>query len=453
MKLSFLGATGTVTGSKYLLQTEQGNLLIDCGLFQGLKALRLRNWLPLPVVLRDVHAVLLTHAHIDHSGYLPVLARNGFRGPVYCTPATRDLCEIMLPDSARLLEEEAQYANRHHFSRHQPALPLYTEADAQRALTLLRPRSFDGPFDPIPEMKTTFLRAGHILGAAMIRIESAEHSLLFSGDLGRPRDFLMSPPENVSAVDNLVLESTYGDRLHDRSDIEAQLAGILTRTFARGGVAIVPAFAVGRAQTLLYLIYRLKSTGRIPDVPVYLDSPMATNVTRIYHQHRDDHHLNDVECAQMCGAATMVQSVEQSKWLASRAVPMIIIAGSGMATGGRVVHHIKAFGPEPRNTIIFTGFQAAGTRGAAMLNSEPEIKMHGTYVPIRAEVTMLDGLSAHADYREILQWLSGFKTPPRQVFLTHGEPAAADSLRRRIEETLKWTCHVPEYLDSVSLEV
>jgi len=451
MQLTFLGATGTVTGSKYLVTAGARRILVDCGLFQGLKQLRLKNWEPLPVDPRSVDAVVLTHAHIDHSGYLPLLVRNGFRGKVYCSSATRDLCAILLPDSGRLQEEEADYANRRGFSKHSPALPLYTQQDAERCLSQLVALDFNADIDLGSGVMLRLARAGHILGSAFVELKHAAVDLLFSGDVGRPRDPVMLAPVAMRHADYLVLESTYGDRLHDPADPLAELAGIINRTVERGGVVIVPTFAVGRAQQLLYYLHMLKTTRRITDVPVYLNSPMAVDATRIFLAHQDEHRLTAQQCKAMFSALRIVNTPDESKHLNSRSGPMIILAGSGMATGGRVVHHLKAFAPDPKNTILFAGFQAAGTRGATILNGADSVKIHGQYVPVRAEVKILSNLSAHADYAEILQWLDHFEAAPRQTFVTHGEPVAADALRHRIEERKGWRCKVPDYREQVDL--
>lgn len=451
MELTFLGAAGTVTGSKYLVSAGGRQALVDCGLFQGFKQLRLRNRAPLPFEPRALEAVILTHAHLDHSGYLPLLVKNGFAGPVYCTAATRELCDILLPDSGRLQEEDAAYANRRGFSRHRPALPLYTEDDARAALRHFQPVAFERDIDLGKDSSFRFSPAGHILGAAMVTLRHAGSALLFSGDLGRADDILMPPPAIVRQADYLVVESTYGNRRHDPRDPRAVLAEVFNRAFERGGAVIVPAFAVGRAQALMYCIHQLKAAATIPDVPVFLNSPMAVNVTRVFHNHRGEHRLTPEQCDGMCGAARYVNSVEESKALNARQEPMIIIAGSGMATGGRVLHHLKAFAPDKRNTVLFTGFQAGGTRGAAMLNGAEAVKIHGEYVPVRAEVASIANLSGHADYAETLDWLRQFQAPPRQVFVTHGEPAAADALRRRIEEDLGLSVQVPEHLERAVL--
>lgn len=451
MRLTFLGGTGTVTGSKYLLEHGGRRLLVDCGLFQGLKQLRLRNWDGLPVPPGGIDAVVLTHAHLDHSGYLPRLAQLGFAAKVHCTAATRDLCQLLLPDSARLLEEEAEFANRHAFSKHAPALPLYTEADAQAALRCFEPRGFGEAFEPVPGVRVRLRRAGHLLGAASVRVEWEGGSLLFSGDLGRDHDLLMNPPEPPEAAGTVIVESTYGDRIHPSIDPLAVLADVVSRTAARGGVVVVPSFAVGRAQMLLYGLYLLKKDRRIPDLPVFLNSPMAADATRIYAAHRAEHRLSPAQCKAMCGAATIVNSVEESIRLNSIRMPAVIVSASGMATGGRVLHHLKAFGPDPRNSILFAGYQAAGTRGAAMVAGAATVKIHGEHVPIRAEVSAIGALSAHADRDELLAWIGRLPEAPQRVFVTHGEPVPADSLRQAIEERHRWPCSVPEYRDTVEL--
>ena len=451
MQLTFLGATGTVTGSKYLVTAGDRQILVDCGLFQGLKQLRLRNWDPPPIDPRSVDAVVLTHAHIDHSGYLPLFVKNGFRGQVYCSSATRDLCGILLPDSGHLQEEEAEYANRRGFSKHSPALPLYTEDDAKHCLSRLAPLAFDQDVDLGGGLALRFSRSGHILGAAFVELNYAGRRILFSGDIGRPHDPVMPAPTPITRADYLVVESTYGDRRHDSADPGFKLAEIINRTVQRRGVVIIPTFAVGRTQELMYYIHQLKAGRKIPDIPVYLNSPMAVDATRIFHAHPSDHRLSPAQCDAMCRTAAIVNTVEESKRLNSITAPMIILAASGMATGGRVVHHLKAFAPDPKNTILFAGFQAAGTRGAAMLAGAESVKIHGEYVPVRAEVEIISNLSAHADYEEILGWLAHFEAAPRQTFVTHGEPIAADAMRHHIEERLHWRCKVPDYKEQVDL--
>ncbi len=455
MEIRFLGATGTVTGSKYLVTCGSRKILVDCGLFQGYKQLRLRNWAPFPVDPREIDAVVLTHAHLDHSGYLPLLVKNGFKGKVYCSAATRDLCGILLPDSGYLQEEEARYANKRGFSKHAPALPLYTVDDAMHALRQLTPIAFEHDVDLGGGLMLQLIPNGHILGSACALLHDAHTRLLFSGDLGRPHDPTMLPPHLIQRADYLVIESTYGNRRHDPTDPRIELADIINRTIARGGMVLIPAFAVGRTQTLLHYLRLLNDAGTIPDIPVFLNSPLATSATDIFCNHsgmRGMHRLTAAQCHAMCSIAHYVTSVEESKALNARKGPMIIISASGMATGGRVLHHLKAFAPDARNTILFSGYQAGGTRGAAMLNGAESVKIHGEYIPVRAEVAALDNLSAHADYVEIIDWLRHFDAPPRTTFITHGEPAAADGLRQHIEEQLGWHVTLPDYLETVALE-
>lgn len=451
MELSFFGATQTVTGSRYLVRCSDQSLLVDCGLFQGFKHLRLKNWSKLPFEARDLGAVLLTHAHLDHSGYLPVLVRDGFRGPIYATRATIALCRILLPDSGRLQEEQAQFANRHGFSKHSPALPLYTEKDAYECLDRFRPVSFDEVVSCAPRVRARFVRAGHLLGAASIRVEHDDTSILFSGDLGRPRDPLMLPPVSPPAADYVVVESTYGDRIHMADDPRAELREVIRRTCDRQGVIVIPTFAVGRAQLLLLLIARLKEAGEIPDIPVYLDSPMAIDATELLLEFIAEHRLSTVDAAAISRSAQLVRTAEESRALDRIRTPAIILAASGMATGGRVVHHLKVFAPDARNTILFSGFQAGGTRGAALVAGAQEIRIHGEMVPVRAEVTQLLSASGHAGADELVDWLRRLPRGPRQVFVTHGEVSASDALRSRIQRELGWRVSVPEYRDEVRL--
>lgn len=452
MKLQFLGATDTVTGSRYLVTHDQTRVLVDCGLFQGYKLLRLRNWAPPPVAPASINAVILTHAHIDHSGYLPLLARQGFHGKVFCTPGTYDLCRILLPDSGHLQEEEADYANRHKLSKHKEALPLYTRDDALRCLKLFHPVPFDEDWQPVPGLHARLMPSGHMVGSSFVRLDDGSRSVLFSGDIGRPNDMVLNPPVPMDGADYLVVESTYGDRLHKNADPLLELGKVINRTAARGGVVVIPAFAVGRAQSLLHCIQLLKAQGVIADVPIYLNSPMAASATQVYLKHKSELRLTAAECEAMAHTAHIVQSPEESRLLNARHGPMVIVAASGMATGGRVVHHLKAFASNERNTILFAGYQAGGTRGAAITGGAPSVRIHGEDIPIHAEVAMLDDLSAHADAAEIVTWLKHFKAPPKQTFITHGEPAAADAMRQRIERELHWSCHMPFYLETVAFD-
>tara|TARA_R110001592_G_scaffold126059_6_gene336618 strand:- start:11032 stop:12426 length:1395 start_codon:yes stop_codon:yes gene_type:complete len=452
VKLTFMGATGTVTGSKYLVEAAGAKILVDCGLFQGLKDLRLRNWAPLPVDPTEIDAVILTHAHLDHSGYLPLLVKNGFKGPIYCSEATEDLCAILLPDSGYLQEADAERANRHSYTKHKPALPLYTQADAHRSLDQFKAVPFGAAQTLADGVTFSLSRSGHILGSAFVRIDDGATSLVFSGDLGRADDPVMVPPVEIHDADYLVVESTYGDRLHRDSDAEGKLGAIIRDTAARGGTVLIPAFAVGRTQSILFHIHQLKQKKAIPDIPVFLDSPMAINATRLLKHHRADHRLSGPLCAEVCHAAKYVNTADESRALdEGMAVPQVIISASGMATGGRILHHLKHFIGDARNTVLFTGFQAAGTRGARLVHGEDEIKIHGRLWPVRAEVDILHNMSAHADYSEILGWLGHFRTPPKRTFITHGEPEAASSLRMKIENHLHWDATVPDYLDQVDL--
>jgi metallo-beta-lactamase family protein len=442
LTLTSLGAAGTVTGSKHLLEADGRRILVDCGMFQGLKVLRERNWAPLAVPPESIDAVVLTHAHLDHSGYLPKLVRDGFAGPVYCSSATADLCDILLKDSARIAENDAEYANRRGHTKHKPALPLYNVRDAERALKQLKPIAFETETSVEGGAQMQLRRAGHILGAATVEFNWQGRSIVFSGDLGRYDDVFMPDPAPVNVADYVVVESTYGDRIHPKNDPMEALGAVVERTVRRGGTVVIPAFAVGRTQVLLYHLWMLKRAGRIKSVPIFLDSPMAINATELLCRHLDDHRFSAETCEQSCAIATYVRDVEDSKAIVSNPMPKIVIAGSGMATGGRVLHHIKAFGPEAKNTILFAGYQAVGTRGARLLAGETELKMFGQWVSIRAEIANLPELSAHADAGEIIRWLRGFEKPPRRTFIVHGEPDASDALRVRIERELGWDAAV-----------
>jgi metallo-beta-lactamase family protein len=413
----------------------------------------LRNWAPLPIAPASISAVVLTHAHLDHSGYLPLLVKSGFRGPAVCTDATRDLCGILLPDSGHLQEHDAAFANRHRFSKHNPALPLYSEDDARKALDHLRPASFGEPITLPGGATVRFHIAGHILGASSVSLQWDDKTIVFSGDIGRYGDPLMLDPQTPAHADYLLMESTYGDRRHDQADVENILADIIQSTIHRGGTVVVPAFAVGRAQSLIYHIARLKSDGRLPKLlPVFLDSPMAIDATEIIQRHAADQRLKRGELKALGGDVRYVHTAEESKALTANPMAKVIVSASGMATGGRVLHHLEHYAPDARNTILFAGFQAGGTRGAAMVAGADRIKMHGNYVPVNAKVYNLSMLSAHADSSELLRWASGFAKAPRTAFIVHGEPQGADALRHSLEEKRGWNCVVPDHGETFELQ-
>lgn len=435
-RLSFHGGAGTVTGSKFLLETSGTRLLIDCGLFQGLKQLRLLNWQPLPFDPGSLDAVLLTHAHIDHSGFLPRLVRQGFRGPIYCTPATRELAEILLMDAARLQEEDAEYANRKGFSKHHPALPLFTQDDAQLAINQLRPRKTGSAFR-VGGAGVRFFGAGHILGAAFVRIEAAEaggrHAIVFSGDLGRFGAPLHLDPEALPTCDTLVLESTYGDQLHSHKSMADQIGPAFRETFSRGGIVLIPAFAVARSQLLMLLLREMMEAGDIPETPIHLDSPMAADVTDIYRRYLRDGELERLERGFMPRSLRLHRTVDESRQLNDLRGPRIIISASGMLTGGRVLHHLRRLAPENKNLLVLSGYQAAGTRGRALLEGARTLRVHGEDVPVKAGVIQVEGLSAHADAADLVRWLHSGARKPASVFLTHGEAEALQALRTRLQ--------------------
>ena len=447
--LTFLGgAGGTVTGSKHLLENGESRVLLDCGLFQGLKELRQRNWAAPPVEPRTLGAVILSHAHIDHSGYLPRLCRDGFTGPVYCTPGTSDLLEVMLPDAAHLQEEEAAFANRHRTSKHDPALPLYTIADAERALAQVKRVDFGRRFTATRGVEARFTPSGHILGAGLVTCEIGGRRLVFSGDLGRYDVPIMVDPEPVAEADVLLVESTYGNRVHPPDDPADRLTAAVRRAVEQKGWLLIPAFAVGRSQEILYDLRELEKRGAIPSLPVFLDSPMGIQATAIYAAHTEEH---DPALARVVAGGTapfapkrfaLSRSVEDSKRLNDTAGPGIIVAGSGMATGGRILHHLKRLLPDPKTTVLFVGYQAAGTRGRLLRDGAAEIRMLGMMVPVNATIMVSDAYSAHADREEILRWLGGFERPPGMTYVVHGEAGAAEALRDAIVRRLGWNTAV-----------
>lgn len=458
--LSFWGAAGTVTGSKYLVETDRARVLIDCGLFQGKRELRERNWQEPPFNASSLSAVLLTHAHIDHTGYLPRLVRHGFRGPVYCSRGTADLLKILLPDSARLQEEEASYRNRHKITKHVPALPLYTEPDAREALKLIQPVEMGGQAVKVAKgVSAEFRVAGHILGSnhVLVRLEDDARSVLFSGDLGKYDQPIIGDPEPPPACDYVVTESTYGDRLHDPEQPKDALERIIKNAATHNSVVLIPAFAVGRAQEIVYLIRELEDENKIPVVPVIVDSPMAASATQAYARRREEHDedyalaLKRSPTPLRTRSMTTASSREESKRLNSVQGARVIISASGMMNGGRVLHHALRVLPEANATVVFVGYQAAGTLGRRVADGEKEVKVLGQWIPVRAAVEKIGGFSAHADWKEVIRWLAGMPSPPKRVFVTHGEPRAAEAMAGRLRERFGWQVEVPQYGEKFEL--
>jgi metallo-beta-lactamase family protein len=454
--LTFLGAAGTVTGSKHLLDLGNHRVLIDAGLFQGLKELRLRNWAAFPIDPKRIDAIILTHAHLDHCGYLPRLVAAGFRGRVFCTPGTRELCTLVLPDSAHIQEEDARQANKHGYSKHRPALPLYTELDAARALTQLQPVGYERSVPVVPGLEVEFINAGHLLGSAYARLRVGGQTYLFGGDLGRFGRPVLPDPTPIAEADVLLVESTYGDRLHEPDDNGLRLAAIINNAVTRGGKLIVPSFAIGRVEEVLYWLRRLEHEKRIPVLPVYVDSPMAAGALQFYTERAHEldlemkpaeRHVSMFSTERM----TVIATPQDSKELVASSQPSIVIASSGMATGGRVLHHLAAGLPNPRNTVLFVGYQAAGTRGRLLVDGAKQVKIQGEFVPVAAHVERIDSMSAHADAGEIMRWLSGFKRAPSMTYLVHGEPVALNALKASIASTLGWPVHIAGYLERVEL--
>ncbi len=447
MDIHFLGAAETVTGSRFLLDTGKYRILVDCGLFQGLKKLRLRNREPFPVEPSSIDAVVLTHAHLDHSGFVPALIKQRYTGKIYSTPATFDICKILLPDSGYLQEEEAGHANRHKYSRHKPAKPLYTEKDGRRALKQFESIPFNEEFMPVEGVKIKLSPNGHILGAGTVQVKQKDLRITISGDVGRPNDPVMLPPSDLEETDYLLVESTYGDRKHTTQQPQEVLKEAINSAFENKGTVIIPSFAVGRAQTILYLLSVLFKANEIPELPVYLDSPMAINATELFYRHHELHRLSEQECREIFDMVTFTRSINESKELQLSRQSKIIISASGMLTGGRVLHHLKQHLPNENNAIIFVGFQAAGTRGAKILSGCESIKIHGEYVPVKARLVNMENISAHADYTELGDWLSHLPSPPKKTFIVHGEPQAQDAFRLYLKDRLKWDVEIPSLND------
>jgi metallo-beta-lactamase family protein len=457
-KITFLGAAGTVTGSKYLIEAEGKRLLVDCGLFEGTKELKQRNWDKLPIDPATIDWVLLTHAHIDHTGYLPRLVRNGYHGPIYANAATHELCEVLLPDSAHLQEEDALFAVKKGYSSHKPPLPLYTVAEAQTTLTQFREIPSNDPFTISPQFSVCPHDAGHILGATWLELTITEGGkrmvVVFSGDVGRYDQPILKDPESPTHADFLLCESTYGDREHPTGSVTDELADVINRTAKRGGAVVIPAFAVDRTQLLMYYLRELSEQKRIPDLPVYVDSPMAISVTDMYARHQGDHDLRPQTSADPLNLKSvhLTRSVEDSKKINDVVSPCIIISASGMITGGRVLHHLARRLPDSRSSVLLVGYQAEGTGGQALQNGAQFLRIHGEQVPVRAEVVNIGQLSAHAGKSELLRWLSAFQAPPRQTFMIHGEPSGLTGLRDAITSQYHWPVTIPAYLQSFDLD-
>jgi metallo-beta-lactamase family protein len=451
VKLTCYGAADGVTGSKHLIEFAGSRILLDCGLFQGLKLHRERNWLPLPFDLSGLDAVVLSHAHLDHSGWLPLLVRQGYRGPVYSSIATRDLADVLLRDSAHLQEEDARRINRYGISKHGKALPLYTGADALRAIERITPLAA-GRGVKVGRADVSLTLAGHLIGANAVTLAAGHERVVFSGDLGREHDLLLPPPERIARADVLLVEATYGNRLHPSDDVQVALGHIVRRTVQRGGSVLLPSFAVGRAQALLLVLQRLKRAGDIPpSLPIFLDSPMAIAATEVTLRHRKLLAVPRREIDGLTDGVRLIETAAQSQRLARLRYPAVIISASGMATGGRVLHHLRAMAPDAHHHIVFPGFQVPGTRGARLVAGEREVKIFGEMVPVRAEVSHLEGFSGHADADELMQWLRGFERAPRHTFVVHGEPDATDRLRFRIGNELGWKASVPPHAQTVDV--
>ena len=451
MKITFFGATQKVTGSRYLLEAPDMRVLVECGLYQGVREIRKHNLDPFPVDPSGIDAIVLTHAHIDHTGYIPALVKNGFNGPIYCSKGTYALCKIMLIDSAHLQEEFAKKINSYEDTEKEIE-PLYTIADAERSLKLFRVVDYDTALSLGKVLKVTLIRSGHILGSSFVVVSDGKKTLTFSGDLGRPDQLIMKDPTHLTETDYLVLDSTYGDRLHKETDPLKELSEVINQTVAKGGVVIIPAFAVGRTQTILYCLYQLKQKKMIPELPIFLDSPMAISVTNLFCSFPDEHRLPPEKCKDIFSVATFTRTAEESKRIDKLKTPAVIIAGSGMASGGRVLFHFKQFISDKKNTVLFVGFQGGGTHGRELVGGAQEVKLDGKFFTVRADIKTMDAFSGHADYNETLEWLSHFKKAPKKVFLTHGQIEAIESLKDKIEKRFGWTVVIPTYADSFNLK-
>ena len=442
MKLTFFGGAGTVTGSKILLETQYKKILIDCGLFQGLKELRLKNWEPLQINLNELDVVLLTHAHLDHSGYLPILVKNGYKGKIFCTKPTKDLTEIILLDSGKIQEEDAKRANRYSYTKHKPAKPLYDIEDAKHALNQFETIETNKWHTIDDAVKFKFINSGHILGSVFIVLSINEKIIVFSGDIGRKKPILLPPYEYIKKADYLIVESTYGNRLHEKISISDELLKYINHTFSKGGILIIPTFSVERAQEIIYLLSTLKRKQQLPNIPIYLDSPMGVNATEVYFNHKNDHSLTYEDVNSMLSTVQLISDVSASKAIVNSDNPKIVLAGSGMITGGRVLHYLDKCIGDKKNSVLIVGYQAEGTRGRALLSGDTEIKFFGQYHKINAEIFKINAFSGHADQAELLDWLQHFNPPPILTFINHGEPHQSQALKTKIKSDLHWNCTV-----------
>ncbi|MDO8998140.1 MAG: MBL fold metallo-hydrolase [Bacteroidota bacterium] len=452
IKVHFLGASATVTGSKYFIETENKNFLVDCGLFQGLKELRLLNWDELPINVSEIDFILLTHGHLDHVGYLPRLVSSGFKGKIYGTAPTLDIAKIILLDSAKIQEEEAERANKGGYSKHDPAKALYTVRDVKKTLNYFMEIEIDKWFNFGDDMKVRYQTNGHIIGSAFIEVDIAKKRFVFSGDVGQEKDFLMYPPKRPQKADILFVESTYGDRLHPKQDIKEQLKKVILETIAKGGSIIIPSFAVERTQTLMYLIWQLRKAKEIPEIPLIMDSPMGANVLEVFHKHLSWHKLPIEECNAMCKIFNVVRDYKDTLEIIATTYPKIVIAGSGMVTGGRILNYLQEYIGKPETTLLFVGYQGVGTRGRKLFEGAHETKIYGKYYQVKANIESIEGLSAHGDQKDLLNWMSEIENKPEKVFIIHGEKQASDTFRVKIKDTYGWDCTIPKLFETIEIE-